>query len=96
VSTLIAVTAEHITEGKRGDCEICPVALAARLAFPDAGLIRVDQETLFVHQDGRITEYDLPAEAWRFVIAFDRRNAVEPFSFTVSPSRSYDADPVTS
>lgn len=43
----VTVTAEHIAEGIREDCEKCPVALAIRDAFPELAYV--------TDEDGEIT-----------------------------------------
>jgi hypothetical protein len=95
VST-IAVTAEHIAKGKPDNCRECPVALAILAAMPEARRVDVIQigdsltyTRIRVIPDNarpanRTTlEAPLPAEAARFIRAFDNGEPVEPFSFTV-------------
>ena len=83
-AVIVSVTAEHITAGKREDCERCPIALAFAEIFP--GAVYVDDfACMITADDGTEVEFDLPDEALEFIGAFDDGLPVAPFSFTVSP-----------
>ena len=70
----ITVTRAHIDDGKPGDPDADPVALAIRERLPGA---RVG---LAVVEIGK-REHPLPRTAIRFVWDFDAGRPVEPFSF---------------
>jgi hypothetical protein len=82
----ITVTAEHIDAGWRwtGEkCEECPVALAIRAALPFASQVVVTGLFARVYRNVMNARLRLPAEAARFIAAFDNGNDVEPFKFAV-------------
>ena len=86
MSTIITVTQEDIDHGKKGDCGECPIARAAKRAFP-ALFPTVSCYNLYLdsapgRDDGHGTP--LPQKASEFVQDFDRGRPVEPFSFEVS------------
>jgi len=72
----IAVTAEHIDQGKLGDPSKCPVALALREHFPDA-TISVLCDDMWIGEWTGTT----PSEVAAFIDAFDHSLFVEPFEF---------------
>jgi len=80
--TTINVTAEHIENGVRENCERCPVALAIMDAFPGASGIYVESRVFSISRDGyRRDEIKLPREASEFIWDFDASKTVQPFSF---------------
>lgn len=80
--TTVNVTAGHIAEGLRDSCELCPVALAIRQAFPRAGAVYVDSTYVTFGHRGSWTEVGLPDAATQFIEAFDRDDpAPPPFTF---------------
>ena len=80
---IISVTQEDIDLGKAMLCNECPIALAAKRAFPDATGIRVYNHAMYVESGPVYSEYVLPERASNFIYNFDfgGRNAVEPFEF---------------
>lgn len=76
--TLIKVTAEDIGAGIRGDCDRCPIVLAALRVFPLAAIM-VTKSKMYVDE----AMYKLPAIAKAFIHSFDRRFPVTPFEFEV-------------
>lgn len=82
----IDVTAEHIKKGKRKNCKLCPIALAARGVIPE-DWIWVDQCALTVRVDGpdipSYPSYSLPEDAQEFIRRFDQGYEVEPISFEI-------------
>ena len=86
--TTITVTAEHIANGIRENCEHCPIALALAEAFPGAGVhVDGDYNTGIAPNGGLGGWYEiqLPHEALEFIWDFDDGGAekVVPFSFDV-------------
>jgi len=79
--TTITVTAEHIARGERQSCTRCPIALAIRDAFPGAISFAVGGPMVMLWTGGSEREIDLPAEAFKFVNAFDNGRTVEAFTF---------------
>ena len=79
--TTINVTAEHITDGARGNPWGCAIALALKTAFPDAELVSVGVTDFDI--DDRVYDIPFPREASTWIEAFDRGGEVEPFSFDV-------------
>jgi len=90
----IAVTQEHIDNGKGNNCEECPVALAFLAALPGAERAAVrywdhygdDAREPEVHvtvdfAGGTTRYYRLPCEAAGFVPRLDDGMPVEPFTF---------------
>lgn len=80
---LIAVTQEHIDNGKAMSCGACPIALAAKEVFVEGleiavGIDCIGVDTYFV---------DLPDVARRFVRAFDDGKFVRPFTFEIDVPR---------
>lgn len=77
----VNVTQEDIDEGQRHQCRRCPIALAASMVIPVAGVtddIYVDAE------NDDITFYELPEEAKKFIERFDANAKVEPFQFVAT------------
>ncbi len=75
----IEVTADDIANGKPGfSCE-CPIALALRRLFPDAGHIEVEMADVHIDYD----MVELPDEARDFIEHFDAEDEVSPFSFEI-------------
>ena len=75
----VQVTQQDIDDGKAGEAYRCPVALAARRAFPRQH-VRVYAPCIMLIESGYPT-FDLPSEARRFVDRFDGGVHVEPFEF---------------
>lgn len=74
----VNVTAEHIANGRRGDCRSCPVALALR----DAGVQGASVGLYFLMWDNK-QAVPHPLAVAAFIDRFDRRQPVAPFSFTL-------------
>lgn len=73
----IIVSAEDIKVGKAKSSQYCPLALVIRRALPDAGIIRVFSDYLYISG----TRVSLPRKARNFIILFDSGQNVEPFDF---------------
>ena len=74
---LVNVTEEDIVRGKRGDCSLCPIALAVGRLFPKATYISVQSNKIAVDD----TEFFVPNSAIAFIGRFDHGSSVYPFSF---------------
>lgn len=78
----INVTKSDIKNGKAGSCKKCPVALAVRRAFKSRKqMVRVFGSDIRVGNRA----YIAPDNVDEFVIAFDDRRTVAPFSFKLVP-----------
>lgn len=79
---LIHVTQEDIDKGVRVSCEECPLARAVSRAYGTP--IRVGAELIqFFSSKIDRNSVNLPPEALRFRIAFDKGLPVKPFSFEI-------------
>jgi hypothetical protein len=79
----IEVTEEDIKKGEPDNCVSCAIALAVRKMFPTC---RVDvDEQIRLRENKQNPEwdahYELPLEAKEFIMRFDARCEVKPFSF---------------
>lgn len=79
----VSVTAEHIAEGEREQCETCPVALAVKDAFPGALLVSVNGWTIRICFRDRDVLVRLADEAGDWIAAFDNCCPVSPFTFEI-------------
>jgi hypothetical protein len=84
----IEVTAEDIAHGLTRDCQLCPIALAARRAVPEATELHVGDTLIEVKRGRTWAEYVLPEQATGFILDFDaygnnedRAGNFPPFSF---------------
>lgn len=80
--TKIEVTQEDINNGKVGDCEYCPVALAMNRVTNKEWAI--GNYSYCETRDGEINSDSLrtlPREVTLWIFQFDKDNKVEPFSF---------------
>ena len=78
----ISVKEHHITEGKQGNAEECPVALAcfdAGLVAPSVGPVSIACGADLLN----LTRYRLPDKATKFIRAFDSDAPVKPFEFEI-------------
>jgi hypothetical protein len=78
----IDITAEHISSGRAKDCERCPIALALKVAFPEASEIHVWGASASVVFSDDIHCLLLPESALQFIREFDRTGSSQPFAFT--------------
>ena len=74
----IKVTQKDIDTGSPDDCELCPIAIAAKRVITDAH-IQVSSIVLYVNDDRRT----LPPEAQKFVRDFDNGKPVSPMEFEI-------------
>jgi hypothetical protein len=74
----IEVTADDIANGKRGDSTCCPIALAC---------LRIIHKDWFeVFQEYLNIEEPVPTVIKEFILAFDRKKDVQPFTFELPDS----------
>lgn len=76
----VSVTADDLANGKPGDACKCPVAKAINRAVP-RGRGAVVNPSCCWFGPARRFKRDLPPVAHDFILAFDRGEEVEPFSF---------------
>lgn len=76
----VRVTADHIRNGRRTECRVCPIALAIHDADPRFPNALVGGRS--VKLNGR--DVLLPLVARRFIFHFDCCDPVSPFEFVIS------------
>ena len=76
----INVTKRHISQGRRGDCYACPVALALAMAGFDGPHVFCDGFTFGVARQWRRR---LPFAVRDWIAKFDWDDDALPFSFSV-------------
>ncbi len=82
----INVTAEHIKKGKRGDCNLCPVALAILEEFKRRDIkppaVDVCEEYVRIYDAFMRTHLiDFSCRVTEFIEKFDMKETVKPFAF---------------
>ncbi len=80
----IDVTQEDIDKGRRGHCELCPIARALQRA---TGALSVDVTDLGVswwNMEDEQFAAALPEVAAAFIVRFDDCGEAQPFSFSVT------------
>lgn len=88
----VEVTQADIANGKQGDCNFCPIALALNRHAPanhhfTVGTDRANLESV-ESIDSLITEsVVMPRVAIEFVSSFDRIGFAEPFTFDITFAR---------
>jgi hypothetical protein len=78
----VEVTKNHIQRGRKGNVNYCPIALALK---EQLGLRQVRVGGIhitFGPQFGGLS-VRLPRQAAKFITAFDEKEPVKPFSFTL-------------
>jgi hypothetical protein len=81
--TQVRVTAEHITRGRPGSCERCPVALAITAATCACYVSAAASTFTILTGTGQLLTYRTPPLAAAFITAFDAAQPVAPFQFTM-------------
>lgn len=91
----VEVTKYDISRGASSNLHCCPVALATRRTLGLPAFIDPAQNVAAVTVDGELLDivlrvsprekvtYELPKRVKKFVVAFDKRQPVEPFSFRI-------------
>lgn len=74
----IEVKQRHIQDGVKGECFMCPVALA--VTEITHCMTRVGTEFIKVY-DEPFQKFEMPAEVAKFIEEFDDGDSVQPFSF---------------
>lgn len=78
----VNVTAEHIKSGKPMSSDCCPVALAINEIIGHSPVVLVGHTNISIWPLGKAERYyKTPEEVAHFISAFDKGEAVEPFSF---------------
>mgnify|MGYP007031251264 CR=1 FL=1 len=78
----VRVTQDDIDAGVRDDCNLCPVALAAMRAVPQAKMAAVTYaDVRLVMGASQIVTAKLPDRAILAIVEFDSSGAMEPFEF---------------
>lgn len=83
----VKVTEDCIDNGRRNDCELCPVALAlvnSTCVEPAVGSTDAD----FTFNGTRYVARKLPKKVQQFIREFDSYYTVEPFEFTLVVRKS--------
>ena len=78
---LVNVTDEHIADGYKNNCILCPVALACKGAGAIYASVTETVAELQMSEFGPRFFVDLPEEACLFIHKFDHGYRVEPFTF---------------
>ena len=81
----INVTDNHIINGKRGECQQCPLALAVNTK-PDCFNAMVYDTVLLFLQDKKIWRAYIPQDVQKWLVAFDLNEPVKPMSFNIHPT----------
>ncbi len=81
---LIEVTQNDIDEGRRGECELCPVARAIKRASGSHCVYVDPTEVLLGENVLEATWTKLPEEAAQFIEDYDNMQPVDPFSFNLN------------
>lgn len=74
--TIINITQEDIDSGCKGNCSLCPIALALSRTF-NTREVQVSNSYIRVGEKW----YFIPIQARFFIRSFDTYRAVQPFSF---------------
>jgi len=79
METLIEVTPYHIAEGRSGEYNACPIALALwEMGYRD---INVDEEVVKLRHGRKELAFKPPKEMVLFIDAFDNYRPVKPQNF---------------
>lgn len=92
---ILEVTQEDIDKGKRGNCCLCPIALALMRKFNldtsedslDSASVGLTMASIFpvMDKERKPQYFYMPDEASEFIKNFDSKVPVKPFSFTLIP-----------
>lgn len=77
---IINVTHEDIARGRRVFCDRCPIALAVQRA---TGNFNAGAGPRSIWFGNPVIHYGTPVSAAEWMLAFDRSEPVEPFSFAL-------------
>lgn len=82
----ISVTKKHIKEGRKLDCNYCPVALAIREQLAEAKCVEVCDDMskiISFYKGDEPMEFTAPDSVYEFVEHFDLGEQVKPFVFAL-------------
>jgi hypothetical protein len=93
----INVTEKHIENGKKRNCQFCPIALAIGEHLEEGFECHVSRYTLKIYpasnqdldSDFCLTEVNLPQECSTFIGLFDNYDPVKPFTFEANIPTQY-------
>ena len=79
----VEVTAQDIRRGKRGTCQLCPVAKTVKRVLGRGYRVSICDDIYVTAVKGDIGEvsFNMPVEAQTFINNFDYGRPVKPFSF---------------
>lgn len=79
----IEVTQEDIDAGRKGNCYLCPIALAAARVFNLDVSVGASWLSVEASNGAEVAMFKLPQAARTFVTLFDGGHPVAPFTFAV-------------
>ena len=82
----IEVTKQHIKDGRKLDCNYCPVALAIRDAVTNSTCVEVCDDMspiISFYKGDDLLEFAAPDSVYEFIENFDLGGSVKPFKFTL-------------
>lgn len=86
----IEVTKQDILNGVRNDPCMCPVALAIKRAMNnELKHLSVNYKEVWYQTKDNVVVSELPVEAIKFIGAYDFRQPVKPFNFTLKVTGKY-------
>lgn len=84
------LTEGDITDGLRGDCDKCPIALAVGRMFPDYE-VNVDGAEASIHTDGEVhVKFVISQGLGNWIDSFDNENEVSPITLVIRASEGAD------
>jgi hypothetical protein len=86
----IEVTKQDIINGVRCNPSMCPVALAVkRVVNKQLKHLSVNYKEVWYQTKDNVVVSELPVEAIKFIGAYDFRQPVKPFNFTLKVTGEY-------
>lgn len=92
MKVLIRVTQDDIKQGTKGSCTGCPIALAIGRILNPNYYVTVGRSSIMLYAVIRFFcewRMEPPKEVSDFIVAFDKRQVVEPFEFEVDIPEEY-------
>ena len=81
----INVTDNHIINGKRGESQHCPIALAVNTK-PDCFMASVNDTVLTFLRDRQVWRAYIPLDAQSWIGSFDLNQPVKPMALNIHPT----------
>lgn len=85
--TTIDVTAADIEAGERGECQVCPVALAIKRVIRGDLIVSVIMGDVAIYKptdlERSLVRIELPDKVGTFITDFDKDRSVTPFAFAI-------------